>query len=370
MTRTRVLGRRALNRALLARQLLLRRHALSVTQALERLVGMQTQGPQTAYTGLWSRLERFEPAQLSDRIAQRRALRLTLMRATLHLVSARDALALRPLLQPVIARQLFAGAAGQQLKNADLDAIVAAGRRVLDAAPCSGAALGERLRAQWPQHGAASLSRAVQILHPLVQVPPRGLWRASGQAVWAPLDRWLGRPLRDDASLDDLVLRYLRAFGPASPADMQAWSGLTRLGAVFERVGARLLRFESDTGALLYDLPGAARPDPQTPAPPRFVPEWDNLLLGHADHARVIDPTRRAQIYTANGLLPGTLLVDGFVAATWSIDSSPGRARLRIASFEPLRAADRAEVADEGRRLLAFAEPESLRRDVEFGRRK
>ena len=369
MTKPRVLGRRALNRALLARQMLLQRHSMSVTQALERLVGMQTQAPQTPYVGLWSRLEGFAPESLSTLIATRRAVRLTLMRATLHLVSARDALALRPLLQPMIARQLFATAAGQGLKGAEIEPIVAAGRAALEQGPRSSAELGALLQARWPERTAASLSRAVHMLVPLLQVPPRGLWGATGPAVWAPLASWLGRPLDDGATLDALVLRYLRAFGPASVADMRAWSGLSQLGAAFERLGAKLRRFEDERGVLLHDLPGAPRPDECTPAPPRFVPEWDNLLIAHADHARVIDPSHRAQIFTSNGMLPGTLLIDGFVAGTWAIERGTDRVCLRVASFAPLTAADRAEVEAEGRRLLAFAAPEAARRELLFTRR-
>jgi hypothetical protein len=349
--RSRVLTLRALNRALLARQMLLRRHRMSVTQTLERLVGMQTQSPQAPYVGLWSRLEAFAPEQLSRLLINRRAVRMTLHRATLHLVSARDALALRPVLQPMIARLLFATQAGKELVGADVAAIVEAGRELLQNEPRTNAQLGELLRGRWPDRSAASLSRAVQIMLPVLQVPPRGLWRVAGQAAWTPVESWLGKTFSEDASPDDLVLRYVRAFGPASIADMRAWCGLSQLGAAFERVRDKLVSFEDEGGVRLYDLPSAPRPRAETPAPPRFIPEWDNILISHADHSRVIDPHHRAQIFTPNGMLPGTLLVDGFVAGTWAIDGSI----LRIRCFESIAASHRKLVIDEGRRLLAFA---------------
>jgi hypothetical protein len=223
-----------------------------------------------------------------------------------------------------------------------------------------GAALGER----WPDRDPAALSAAARTLLPLVQVPPRGLWGRSGPAAHTTAEAWLGRPLDPDYPVDELVLRYLAAFGPASVADVQTWSGLTRLKDAVERLRPGLLVFRDEGGRELFDLPDAPRPDPDTPAPARFMAEWDNVLLSHADRSRIVAEEHRGRIYTVNGVMPGTILVDGFVAGTWKIERSRGAATLRVESFAPLAADDEAALAAEGERLLDFAAAEIPAREV------
>ena len=355
-----VLGLRALNRATLERQMLLRRRKLPAIEAIEHLVGMQAQAPDPPYVGLWTRLEGFHPEELARLILDRRAVRVALMRNTIHLVTARDCLALRPPLQPVLDRGLYANRAHRAgVEGVDIEALVAAGRALLEERPRTAKELGELLRGRWPDRDPASLARAIRHLVPLVQVPPRGVWGKSGPAAHTTAEAWLSRPLDPGPSLDEMVVRYLGAFGPATVKDVQAWSGLTRLGEVTERLGSRLRAFRDEHGNELFDLPDAPRPDPVTPAPPRFLPEFDNLILSHAERTRVIANDYRKAIASKYGMVPATVLVDGFVRGTWKTQRTRGKASLVIEPFEPLAEKDRDALSEEGERLIRFmAEPE------------
>jgi Winged helix DNA-binding domain len=359
-----VLGPCELNRATLERQMLLRRRKLSAVEAIEHLVGMQAQAPAPPYVGLWTRLEDFYPDDLARLILERRAVRIALMRNTVHLVSARDCLALRPLMQPVFDRTLYGTRANRaRLEGVDIEALVAAGRALLEERPRTAKELGELLQEQWPERDPASLARAIRYLVPLVQVPPRGLWGKSGPAAHTTAEAWLGRPLDPAPSLEETILRYLGAFGPASVKDVQTWSGLTRLDEVIERLRPRLRIFRDERGKELFDVPDAPMPDPDTPAPPRFLPEFDNLILSHADRTRVIAEEYRNAIASKNGMVPASVLVDGFVRGTWKIERSRGKAILEIKPFEPLTREDRDALVEEGERLIRFtdAEPYEIR---------
>ena len=340
-----VLDRRALNRALLERQLLLRRAAVSPTEAIEHLAGLQSQDPPTAYVALWSRLEGFRAEELSELIETRAAVRIALQRSTIHLVSARDCLAVRPVVQPALDRSLV------RVAGVDARALAAATRTLVEERPRMLGELGAALAETWPQHTALDLSNAARALVPLVQLPPRGLWGRSGRAVHTSAEAWLERPLERDGSPDGLVLRYLAAFGPASVKDVQAWSGLTRLREVLERLRPGLVTFRDERGAELFDLPDAPRPDPGAPAPPRFLPEYDNVLLAHADRSRVMPDEHRGRVYRENRIR-ATLLVDGFVRGTWRLDRETGR--LDVRPFEPLSGAEAEAVAEEAERLAVF----------------
>jgi hypothetical protein len=355
-----VLGLRALNRATLERQMLLRRQTLPAEEAIEHLVGMQAQAPNPPYVGLWTRLEGFHPDQLARLILERRAVRVALMRNTVHLVSARDCLKLRPLMQPVIDRGLYANRANRAgVEGLDVEALSAAGRALLEERPRTASELGVLLRERWPESAAASLARAVRHLVPLVQVPPRGVWGMSGQTTHTTVEAWLGRPLDPDPSPEEMVVRYLGAFGPAGVKDVQTWSGLTRLGEVVDRLRPRLSTFRDEHGRELFDLPDAPRPDPDTPAPPRFLPEFDNLILSHADRTRVIADDYRRALASRNGMVPATFLVDGFVRGTWKTQRTRRKATLVIEPFERLTKKDREALAEEGERLIRFmAQPE------------
>jgi hypothetical protein len=355
VARIELLGRRDLNRSLLERQLLLRRHEMAAFDAIEQLVGLQAQAPDPPYVGLWTRLARFRPDELSRMILERRVVRVALMRNTVHLVTADDGLKLRPLAQPAIDRNLYTGSANRAaVKEIDPEELIVAGRALLEERPLTARELGRLLRERWPDQDPAALARAIRHLVPLVQVPPRGLWRKSGPAAHTTIEAWLGRRLDPDPSPDEMVVRYLGSFGPAGVKDAQVWSGLTRLGEVFERLRPRLRTFRNQGGKELFDLPDAPRPDPDTPAPARFVAAFDNLILSHADRTRIVADEHRKAIASKNGMVPATFLLGGFVSGTWKVVRGRRAATLSIEPFEHLPKQDRETLAEEGERLLRF----------------
>lgn len=350
------LSLRALNRATLARQMLLARRKVSVAQAIERLAGLQAQAPNPPYIGLWSRLEGFEREQLTQAMHKRRIVRMSAMRSTLHLMTAADALAWRPLLEPVHQRGLL-GNHKRALDGIDQAAVIAAGRALLDERPRTRAELGQALAVRWPGRDAESLAALIRNNVPLVHLPPAGCWNSHQSALLQPIGHWLGDAAADvaPATQDDLLLRYLAAFGPATLADAGAWSGLTGWKAVAERLRPQLRVFIGEQGQELFDLPRAPRPDPDMPAPPRLVAEWDNLLLSHADRSRVLNEAHRARVFTVNGIVRGTVLLDGFVAGVWKIERAKNAAAVVLEPFTRWSKADRLGVQEEAMRLLAFA---------------
>ncbi|TDD31893.1 winged helix DNA-binding domain-containing protein [Nonomuraea terrae] len=349
-----LISRRALNRATLDRQHLLRRTDRTVVEVVEHLAGLQAQTPHTWYTGLWNRIEGFDPADAAGLLLSRELVRIVLQRSTIHLVSARDCLAMRPLLQEVTGRGTK-GAYGRELAGVDLDELAAAGRTLLEERPLTFAELGRTLAERWPGHDPQALSMGVRWLVPLVQVPPRGLWGRSGPIAHTSAESWLGlqAPPMTPA---ELVLRYLAAFGPASVMDAQTWSGLTRLGEVVESLD--LVRFRDENGRTLYDLPGAVRPPEDVPAPPRLMSDFDNLFLSHADRSRVI-PERAKEVlkgFARANVAPRAILADGVMAGDWTVTRAKGVSTLGLHLWQPVGALD--EIEKEARRLLDFLAPD------------
>ncbi|MFF5756901.1 winged helix DNA-binding domain-containing protein [Streptomyces longwoodensis] len=354
-----VLGTRALNRATLARQLLLRRSSSTAAAAVRHLVGLQAQNVKPPYYALAARLDGFAPEALSRLMADREVVRIVTLRSTIHTHTADDCLTLRPLVQPARDRELASFRTG--LTGVDLDRLAALTRELVEGEPRTMAQLRAALSTEWPDADPQSLAVAARCRLPLVQVTPRGLWGRSGQVALTTAERWLGRPAGPTPEPEAVVVRYLAAFGPASVKDMQTWAGLTRLRDAFERLRPRLVTFRAEDGTELFDLPDAPRPDPETPAPPRFLPEFDNLLLSHADRTRVVPPAHRGRHWQGNQAYR-TLLVDGFLAGVWKLD---GQA-LVVEPFDPLARLARAEVVEEAERMLTVMHP-GTSYDIRFG---
>ncbi|MEU5432971.1 winged helix DNA-binding domain-containing protein [Streptomyces sp. NPDC020719] len=359
---------RALNRATLDRQHLLRRTAaLTPKDAVAHLVGLQAQNVKPPYFALWARLEGFRPESLSALIEARELVRIVTIRSTIHLHTADDALTLRPLVQAARDRELKLFRGG--LVGVDLDRLAEVVRALVEERPYTMKEIRDVLLKEWPDASGQALSLAARCVLPLVQVTPRGLWGRGGQVALTTAEHWLGRAPEPVPAPDSTVLRYLAAFGPASVKDIQTWAGLTRLGEVFERLRPRLMTFRDENGVELFDLPDAPRPDADTPAPPRFLPEFDNLLLSHADRTRVIPAEHWGRAWKGNQAFR-TLLVDGFLAGVWRFDEDKKTkviTGLTVQPFGTLGRAARDEVAAEGRRLLSDMTDATTPYDVRFG---
>ncbi|MEX3099524.1 MULTISPECIES: winged helix DNA-binding domain-containing protein [unclassified Streptomyces] len=357
MTAPRVLGTRALNRATLDRQLLLRRSAMTAHAAVEHLVGLQAQNVKPPYYALAARLDPFTPADLARLMADREAVRIVTLRSTIHTHTAADCLALRPFVQPARERELRVFRKG--LVGVDLDRLTALARDLVEEKPRTLKELREALSGHWPDADPQALGVAARCLLPLVQVTPRGVWGESGQVALTTSEHWLGRAADTTYGAAALVRRYLAAFGPASVKDMQTWAGLTRLRPAFEEL--ELLTFRDEHGTELFDLPDAPRPDPATPAPPRFLPEFDNLLLSHADRTRVVPPAYWGRTWVGNVSHP-VFLVDGFLAGVWRL----AEGALTVQPFGRLAKAEREAVTEEAARMLAVMHP-GTPYDIRFG---
>ncbi|MBX9243389.1 AlkZ family DNA glycosylase [Actinotalea ferrariae] len=377
-----VLEARDLNRALLARQHLLARAPGGpgvVERVVERLAGLQAQNPSTSYTTLWSRIEGFTHDDLSQALLDRRVVRVVAMRGTIHLLTAQDALELPELLRPFLVRDLRTNPTyAPALRDVDLDELAAAARDVVEDEPLTPQRLGARLAERWDTDPSA-LATAARGTLALVQVTPRGVWGRSAATAWTTTRAWLGRepePLAADgpareAALDRLVLRYLAAYGPASTADVQYWCGLTGLGRVVDRLrdGLDVSRGASTAtgrpGRELFDVPGSPRPATDAPAPVRFLADYDEVWIAHAERTRIIEEAYRSRVRSPNGVVPGRVLVDGFVRGTWAVRR--GRAApavLEVTPFEPLTAAQHADVVAEGEAFARFVADDADRHEV------
>jgi hypothetical protein len=350
----RVLGPRVLGRTMLQRQHLLSRTDLSIVDAVERLLGLNAQDPNLPYLALWSRLEPFAIGDLTAAIEDRTLVRSTMMRSTQHLVSVPDFRLIRPILAPLL-RRVQRNAFGRRTAGVDLDALVARARELLaDGRVLTRPELGRLLAEGRPGVEPGALGWTVQYLLPLVHPAPSGTWNTRGATPFALAD-WTGiRP--DTAEVDRMVLRYLAAFGPASAADARAWSGVSGLREVFERLRPRLRVYADESGRELFDLPDRPLADAELPAPVRLLPEFDATLLAHADRTRIMTDEVRARV-CVGAAVAATVLVDGTVAATWTSTRDADGAVLTVRPLRPLAPAARDAVEAEARRLLAFTVP-------------
>ena len=361
-----VVSARQLNRTVLQRQFLLERVTMPALDVVEHLVGMQAQEPQDPHLGLWSRIERFDPAELSTAIEQRAAARIVAMRGTVHLFTAADAAAMRPLAQPVLDRELNVKMYREALDGVDLAPIVAAGRDILAAGPCSTKQLRAELATCFPDIDANVLPHVCRNHLALVQVPPRGLWRRGGQVTYSPVEEWLGRePKAPD--VEEVVRRYLAAFGPATNADITTWSGLQAMREITDRMRPTLRTYRDERGRELFDLPDAELADPDLRAPVRVLPEYDNVLLSHHDRDRFFPPAEaRRRLGGEARTISGTILHDGVVVATWRIDRTEHEPVIVVDHAVTLTASARRAIDGEAGRALAFLEPEATGRKVRF----
>ena len=365
--REKVLDRTALNRALLARQLLLERKPMSAAATIEHLVGMQAQAPNLPYVGLWSRLRGFRHEELSRLVETRKAVRLSLMRNTIHLVTARDAFRLKPLFMRLGERGFLRGSPwGRGFRAGELEPLARAGAEIMGEKPRTVAELSRLLTQRFPDRDGLAMAYGVRYMVPLVFTTPRGVWQGKGPVALTTFEAWLGRAPGPAIPEDDFVLRYLAAFGPASAADMRAWSGLA-MRASFERLRPKLRTFRDHEGRELFDLPRAPRPSADVEAPVRFLPDYDNILLGHADRTRIMPRGHHLGLFNSAGVMQGSVLVGGFVRAMWHPTASRGTTTVLVTPFgEALAKGDARAAEAEALRLLDFLAP-AEKHEVRFG---
>jgi hypothetical protein len=358
-----VLDRRTLNRALLARQLLLQRRTRTAASTIEHLVGMQGQAPNLPYVGLWARLTNFKTDELSRMIERREAVRISLMRNTIHLVTTRDAFGIKPMFMRLGERGFLRGSPwGRTFKDGELKPVIEAGEKVMAERPRTIAELARELQQRFPKHDGPAMAYGVRYIVPLVFTPPRGVWKAKGPVALTTFEAWLGKPPGPSIDDDQLVLRYLAAFGPASVADMRAWSGLAMRPA-FERLRAKLKTFRDENGVELFDVPRAPRPAADIEVPVRLIPDYDNILLAHADRTRIMPHGRHLGMFSSNGVMQGAVLVDGLVRAMWV----PKGSDLVITPFvKPIPKGERAPIVEEAGKLLEFLAGTKPAGDVQF----
>lgn len=352
---------RGLNRAVLARQLLLERVDREPLDVVRTLVALQAQAVWAPYYALWSRIDGFDPAQLATALTEMRAVRGVSLRGTIHLAATDDAARLFAFAQPAIDQFAWSRPADEAaLDRSEVEPIARAAAELLDRHPMTTAELTTALGPRWPDVPSRVVWNAVRSRLVLVQVPPRAVWGRSGAARWATLDAPGAAPDTDPAVDEELVLRYLAAFGPATVADIQTWSGRTRLAPVVQRLGDRLMGLSGPDGTRYLDVPTAPRPPDDTPAPPRLVAPFDNLMLAYRDRSRLMSDAARARFFSVtNGQLPGAVFVDGQLAGEWTITASPA-ATVSITPYETLPRAAVGQLEEEAHRLRSPQRPDEV----------
>jgi hypothetical protein len=366
------IDQRALGRATLARQHLLERTdgqgGRGVVAMVRHLVGLQAQAPWSPYLALLARLDDVVPDDVGGLIERRSLVRTPTLRGTIHLSTPADAAAIRPHLQPLFDRQLTSQKKRrEQLAGVDIDAVAEAGAAVMASEALTPTELGERLAERFEGVAPEALAMVVRNRVHTVQVPPRAVWGKQGPPRLTSLEAWVaGGPVPEEPPqpmpLDELVRRHLAAYGPSTVKDVQTWSGLTRLAEVVADLGTELVRFTGEDGAELLDLPDAPRPSADVDAPPRLLPDFDEVLLAHADRRRIVPSAHRVRIASRNGMPPATVLIDGRVAGTWRQERSGrrgGDVGITVETWGPLPRSERPRMEEEALRLLDLVAPDT-----------
>jgi Winged helix DNA-binding domain len=358
---------RALNRATLARQMLLARDRMKPVRAVERVAGMQAQVPRPPFVGLWTRLEGFKREDLLTAIERREVVRGTLMRGTIHLVSTKDYVTFRQTLQPALSAAL--SILKDRIRTEDIPAVVKQGTAFFTQGAGTFAALRDQLKRGASAVDERALAYIIRLHLPLVQTPSAGAaWGYAAAAEFAIAEKWIGQPVEANEYPEALATRYLAAFGPATPNDFKTWSGLPAAREIFAALAPKLVVLRDDRKRELFDLPKAPRPDKSTEAPVRFLPEFDNLLLAYSDKSRFVEPPYQSRLTTKNLLLPATFMVDGIVAGTWAVTTARQAATLTLTPFGTVGKAARKALDEEGNRLVRFVEPDAGTYDVAWSK--
>jgi hypothetical protein len=348
----RLLSRRELNRALLERQLLLDRRPLAAVKAVERLAGLQAQSTPSPYLSLWTRLAAFERAELTKALTGRRLVKALLQRGTLHVAAPRHYWAIMTVRRE-LAASLWPPSYEARLPSARIAELAELVLAELDGRELTFKEVRELLEPHAREGVPPTfLWRRVQSHSYVVHVPPSGIWGYGGHGVYtAAAGKVRGVPPEPEEAFDELVRAYLAAYGPATKQDIGQWAGVPRMKPIADSLARLPLRtFADEGGKVLYDLARAPLPDSETPAPPRLVPRFDNLVLSHADRSRILGDVPPSRIVTNNGLVHATILVDGFVAGTWQLEQG----RVVLEPFGKLDAGVKRALKDEAARLEAF----------------
>jgi len=357
------LSPKQLNRTLLSRQLLLHRHQMYPADAIEKLVGLQSQIPNPPYIGLWTRLQTFERDHLTKLMEARKVVRAPMMRSTLHLVTDEDHQKFQPIIQPALDRALRAFF-GKDARELDIDKLVKAARPFIEEEPRTTGEIKQMLLDSAPDKNGDAMAYAVRNNLQLVQVPPGGTWGTGTRASYTTAQSYLGDPTPSD--LETLLHRYLAAFGPASIMDFQAWVGIASLTKTIKPMMKDLVTYETEDGTKLLDLPHMEILPEDTPTPIRFIPEYDNLLVSHKDRNRIIADDDRKYVFLSAARVLGTVLIDGFVGATWKTEREKDVASLRVSLFEQVDGDTIEAIDKEGQKLIRFIEDDAEAFVVEF----
>ncbi|CAN5224682.1 winged helix DNA-binding domain-containing protein [soil metagenome] len=346
-----MLSIRDLNRTLLLRQHLLERIEMPALAMVEHLIGLQAQENLPPYLSLAARIDGFEPLELSDALERLDAVRFLTMRGTIHVLTPDDALALRPWVQPALDQQSRSNQMSRPAREVPVPELIASTRDLLADGPLPVKQLGEGLANRFPGVPTGALAHVARERVPMVQLPPRGLWKRSGGVVYQTVENHLGRATTE-VDVSELVRRYLRAFGPATPADMTTWSRVTRLGPVFTAMSDELVVVECEDGRTRYDVAGAPYLDGDAHAPVRLLGSYDNVWLSHADRALIVPENVRGQWMGTNGGICNTIFADGFMSGLWWWRAG----RVVTELFGRLSREQRRELDDEVDRVTALLE--------------